>query len=163
MKQDKIYLDRRSSTWQEMNSILNRWLKERNELIFLLCSVTGLDQLHDKTTSLHSKLQNLCQVLVDYVSAGHFEVYEKLVQEGEVFGENHRSLIANVYPKLQHSTDIALQFHDRYESFMHQAELDSLTKDLGNLAELLELRFELEDQLIKELHTVHEVKLASAS
>ena len=32
-------------------------------------------------------LQRFCEILVDYVSAGHFEVYEQLTAEGKAFGD----------------------------------------------------------------------------
>ena len=92
-------------------------------------------------------------MLVDYASAGHFEVYQQLLQEGEAFNdaravERGERIIA----KIQESTELALRFQDRLAVSANVYELCDWLEKLGPS---LESRFALEDQLIESLHSVH--------
>ncbi len=51
-----------------------------------------------QTDALREKFVRLCEVLVDYVSAGHFEVYEQLIQEAREFNDGGLELAAKLYP-----------------------------------------------------------------
>lgn len=61
--------------WGGVHLLIDRWLQERHEL------VRAYDDLGEKPEALSENrkpLQEFCGVLVDYVSAGHFEIYEQL-------------------------------------------------------------------------------------
>ena len=58
--------------WTGVNHLLSKWLVERQELIRLYCSLT--DESSDRPMFLR-RLETFCEVLVDYLSAGHFEVF----------------------------------------------------------------------------------------
>ncbi len=137
----------------DLNKIIAAWLKERQTLIVLLCAVHGLREIMPKETPIAIKIQAFCQVMMDYVSAGHFEIYGKLRDGVQAHGEAGDALLNHVYPKIDITTDKALVFNDKYETIekcgMH---IDDLDKELSIIAENLSMRFDLEDLLIAELH-----------
>jgi regulator of sigma D len=137
----------------ELDKVVTAWLKERQTLIVLLCAVHGLREIMPKETPIAIKIQAFCQVMMDYVSAGHFEVYGKLRDGVHAQGEEGDQLLSQVYPKIDMTTDKALAFNDKYETVekcgMH---IDDLDKELSIIAEHLSKRFDLEDQLIAALH-----------
>ena len=147
--------------WQQVDALITGWLKERQSLILLLCAVDGLREFTPPGTPVFVKVQAFCELLVDYVSAGHFEVYGKLVQEAENFGEDASELVDALFPKLKEATTLALWFNDKYEDRdKFEKNRDSLTADMSLIAESLSERFELEDQLIADLHARHKATVA---
>ena len=142
--------------WGTVDRLIKHWLKERQELILLYCKVDGLKEYSQKDTPIAIKVQALCQVLIDYVSAGHFEIYHQLVREAEEFNEDYRDLITGVFPEIERSTALALEFNDRYASVeLCEKGMQSLARDLNALGEVMVERFELEDKLIATLHDCH--------
>ena len=142
--------------WGNIDRMISRWLKERQELIVLYCKVDGLKQFSSKDTPISVRVQALCDVLIDYVSAGHFEVYQMLMKEAEQFNDDYQRTIDRILPLIQHSTELALDFNDQYSSAeLCDSNLDKLARDLNQLGEKMVERFDLEDKLIDSLHTCH--------
>lgn len=138
--------------WGGVSEIIDRWLNSRQELIVLYCSVNGVNQFHDDKRPVANKLKEMCQILVDYVSTGHFEVYEQLVQEGLEFDDGSIEMAKSIIPKLETNAQTCLDFNDDCENLSSVAQLQSSLSELG---EALEERFSLEDKLIKVLHESH--------
>ncbi|MCG8536649.1 MAG: sigma D regulator [Pseudomonadales bacterium] len=142
--------------WGNVDRLITRWLKERQELILLYCKVDGLREFREQDTPIHVRVHALCEVLIDYVSAGHFEVYQHLMKEAEQFQDDYQATIDRILPLIQLSTELALDFNDRYSDAELEAEdMDRLSKDLNKLGMKMVERFDLEDQLIENLHTCH--------
>ena len=139
--------------WGGVSELIDNWLNERQGLIVLYCSISGIEPQNDDDRSLQEKLRDFCQLLVDYVSAGHFEVYEQLLQEARAFN-NEEALERSdaLFPKIQKNTEACLDFNDNSESLGNIATLQSTISGIG---ETLEERFSLEDQLIEILHNSH--------
>jgi regulator of sigma D len=154
--------DEKSRIWDSLEKSIEKWLHERQELIILLCAVDGLREFTPQDTPISIKVQAFCQVLIDYVSAGHFEIYDRLIKEAEYFGDNDaEGIMRRCYPVIQRSTDLAVQFNDTYETFQDQKLFrDALSKDMSQLAETLEERFQIEDELIELLHNRHKEMVA---
>ena len=105
----------------------------------------------------------LCEVLVDYVSTGHFEIYEQLVSEAREFNDGGLELAAKVYPRIEQTTEVALNFNDRLDGReLSEEDVKALFGELSKLGEALETRFEMEDFLIEHLHNAHAGKVAPA-
>jgi regulator of sigma D len=138
--------------WGGVSEIIDRWLEERQTMLVQYCSLSGLDQdLSDLQRG--EKLRSFCQILVDYVSAGHFEVYDQLIKEGREFDDEEALQEASkLYDTIDTTTEKLLDFNDKY---LETDDLSSLTADLSQLGEALEVRFSTEDRLISVLHTSH--------
>lgn len=142
--------------WGGVNKLIDRWLQERQELIVLYCSLSGAYAFSPNSKNSMQKLSKFCQILVDYVSAGHFEVYDQLLKEAEAFDDTQDELVAEIYPKITMTTEIALDFNDKYDTDEHcDQAMDQLSKNLSKLGEILVSRFDLEDRLIEALHNSH--------
>jgi regulator of sigma D len=96
------------------------------------------------------------QVLLDYVSAGHFEIYDKLVGEARSFNDDNMKLVDILYPKIHETTQMALDFNDKYSNQQNwESQLNEFNFDLTELGKQLAIRAELEDSLIEQLHDSH--------
>jgi len=140
---------------QEIEAIISRWKQQRDAIH---------DDLEESLYSDHAlqvEVQDLpielfCESLMDYVSAGHFEVYETLLQESTQELEANRNLLEEIYHSIETTTDLALSFNDKYKGeLMHSSEDDSLPRDLQALDSALTIRFALEDQLLELTNEVH--------
>ncbi|MEN0038321.1 MAG: sigma D regulator [Cellvibrio sp.] len=138
--------------WGGVSEIIDRWLEERQTMLVQYCALSGLDQdLSDIQRG--EKLRSFCQILVDYVSAGHFEVYDQLIKEGREFDDAEALQEAGkLYDTIDTTTEKLLDFNDKY---LETDDLSSISADLSHLGEALEVRFSAEDRLISVLHTSH--------
>jgi len=145
--------------WGGVSDIVDKWLKERQDLIVLYCEITSTESESPET--LVSKYQHFCQILVDYVSAGHFEVYEQLIQEAKEFDDGGLDLAKKIIPQIEVTTEIALKFNDQFDN-VHKVDdgLGSLGSEMSKLGEVLEDRFEFEDALLEALHNSHADQVA---
>lgn len=145
--------------WGGVHKLIDRWLAERKQLI------TAYSSLRSRSASPaqpDSALQAFCNVLVDYMSAGHFEVYEQLIREAEEFNDlGGLELAKQLYPRLETITQSAVQFNDQYSESANVADEELMQTQLQALGSLLHERFELEDCLIEVLHTAHQDMLST--
>ena len=138
--------------WGGVSEIIDRWLEERQAVLVQYCALSDREQnLSDLQRG--EKLRTFCQILVDYVSAGHFEVYDQLIKEGREFDDAEALQEASkIYDTIDTTTERLLDFNDKY---LETDDISSLTTDLSHLGEVLEVRFSAEDRLISVLHTSH--------
>ena len=149
-------LERAQQQWGGSSVLVDNWLDKRQELLVTYCQVAGLPPFDDKGHSLPSidEVQEFCGKLVDYVSAGHFEIYNEVVSQCETHGRDSLRLAERLIPKITETTDVALDFNDKYAE-QQQPDLNRLDDDLSRLVQGMEIRFELEDQLLDTLHQKH--------
>jgi len=126
--------------------VVEELLNERQQLWSLY---TGLVSLRPFTAGqpLETRLREFCQVLVDYISLGHFEMYPRLTDVPERRARV-QALANTLYPKFIEATDAAIEFNDKYESLTGAVLSSMLEPDLSSLGPALTARFDLEDQLI---------------
>ena len=68
----------------------------------------------------------------------------------------YQDLIGRVFPEIENSTHIAVEFNDRYATAEDcQKCMKTLARDLNALGVVMVERFELEDQLIAAMHDCH--------
>ena len=106
----------------------------RQRLIAYLVKLNqSLDQ--DLTDLSQALLQRFCESLVDYLSAGHFSVFQRV------------ALAADEYAAIESTTRLAMAFND---TFADQIDIDTaeVKRSLEHLAQILGTRFELEDDII---------------
>ena len=140
--------------WGGVNDLIDKWLKERQALIVSLCDLSVNPGSSQENKA--EKFQSFCQLLVDYVSVGHFEVYEQLVAEAAEYDDGGIELAKKILPQIQLSTEQSLAFNDRFDD-IHKVDdgIEGLIEELDSLGKTLEERFELEDTLIEALHSAH--------
>lgn len=130
--------------------MMRKLMDERTEMLALYCRLAGVDtathgRRHAPTTEL---LQEFCQVMVDYLAAGHFSLYERMVN-GNERRQNLAALAEQVYPRIDETTQAALDFNDKYDG-KNGLELSmAFDDDLNRLGEVLASRIEMEDRLLK--------------
>lgn len=139
--------------WGGVSEIIDRWLQSRQTLLVSFYHLLEKKEFSERDLDTEGKVRQLCQLLVDYVSAGHFEVYEQLMREGQAFDDKQGLQKAHeLYRDIDATTDIAVDFNDKY---LETDDLSSLDPDLSRLGEALETRFSSEDRMIALLHTAH--------
>lgn len=139
--------------WGGVHKIIDRWLEARRLMLVEYCALSALkDPEHDDQVR-GGKLRHLCEILVDYISAGHFEIYDQLIKEGREFGDQQALHEADkLFAIVDKTTAEILDFNDKY---LETDDLEVLEKDLSRLGETLETRFSAEDRMIAVLHTAH--------
>ncbi|MCY4471939.1 MAG: sigma D regulator [Kistimonas sp.] len=139
--------------WGGVSTLIDNWLNARQEMLVLYCSITGIDQREGDSASLQDKLRDFCQLLIDYVSTGHFEIYEQLAQEALEFeDESALAESSQLFSALRTNTNKCLDFNDKCEKL---GSMPALQKKLSDIGEALEERFLVEDRLIAVLHKAH--------
>jgi regulator of sigma D len=138
-------VDRRQKT----NKLVQELLQERQQVWSLYCSIAGLDP-DGAGKPIDALVQEFCQVLVDYISLGHFGIYQRIIDENERRLKVVK-LAEQIYPHIAEATEVAVDFNDKYETLGPDEIRKHLTEDLSRLGEELAKRIELEDQLIKAM------------
>lgn len=142
----------RQQCWQSVDHLLHRWLEERQLLLVQFCSISELRPLSETAHRYRDQFDQFCETLVDYVSAGHFEIYEQLLAEAVAFGDHATEMSRQLYQVIARTTKVILDFNDHY---LEQRAAQQLAHGLSQLGDALEERFEAEDRLIEALHQVH--------
>lgn len=139
--------------WGGKHHSLDHWLSERQEMLIRYFQLAGLPPYAKPSRHLpeNNEITGFCQVLVDYVSTGHFEVYEHLLQNADSNSEAALVLSRQVFPLITVTTERALTFNDKYAEITAQDSLVDFDNDLSALGEALEVRMELEDRLLQAL------------
>jgi regulator of sigma D len=141
-------MERRAGT----REMVSRLLAERTEMLALYCRLAGLVPYNDDKQEKPAQklLQEFCQVLVDYIAAGHFSLYERIIN-GTERRRDVAGLAEGLYPRIAESTESALNFNDKYDCGDHCEITESLEMDLSKLGEELAARIEYEDKLINTI------------
>ena len=139
--------------WPWAHERIKHWLEARRELLVTFCQLTSIKDFHDDDLTQGKQLQMFCQQLVDYISEGHFEIFEQLINEGHLFNDAKAiALGKKLLPAIYALTDLILDFNDKY---LATDDLSSLATDLSVLGENLAQRFEIEDRMVNILHSAH--------
>ena len=130
------------------NELVDRWLHVRKHLLVAYYKLVGLKPGKESFMRLNEKaLDSFCQSLVDYLSSGHFSIYERIL--GEMEGDTPLLAATRLYPQLEANTQQIMDYYDSTlgNAINHDNYLE-FQKVLSDLGEALEERFTLEDKLI---------------
>ena len=146
-------LEQAKDKWGGKHTIIDNWLHARQTLLIKYCELAGLSGGDDQAQQSHalpdaSAIDSFCEAMMDYLSAGHFEVYDMLVSDDT----EGKALKKKLYPEIAITTDSALTFNDAYTDAVSADQASQFDTDLASLGETLEVRFELEDQLIGHMY-----------
>ncbi|MGR9089228.1 MAG: Rsd/AlgQ family anti-sigma factor [Gammaproteobacteria bacterium] len=126
--------------------LIDDLLHQRQEMLVLLWELSKLDA-DDADGTLKDLLEDFLEILVDYIASGHFGLYRRIAE-----GKERRTPVVEtaqeIYPRISQTTDIAIDFSDRYEAANSGRLQTHLAQDLSTLGEEVTTRIELEDQLI---------------
>jgi len=157
-----------------IDDTIEKWLKERQALLVLYNQLLESPLLQASNTDT-ATLTRFCEALIDYVSLGHFRVFEKIA-EVEAIGKNdigNYSVTDIIYsqnvPKKQEddhedsniivnilrTTLQVLDFNDKYAENAGKNLID-LKEDLSSLGENLADRLDWEDELVSNYLRVAE-------
>ena len=129
--------------------LIEDMLQERQQMLVLLWELSKLD-LAAPDESTRETLDDFQEILVDYIAAAHFGLYQRIAE-----GSERRQAVLDVaretYPRIARSTDLAVEFTEKYDSAAGTDAGSGLTTHLSLLAEELTSRIELEDRLILAL------------
>lgn len=132
------------------HGMVRKLMDERTEMLALYCRLAGVDTAKNgrRHAPAAALLQEFCQVMVDYLAAGHFELYDRLVN-GTERRRNLAALAEQVYPRIADTTQVALDFNDKYDGKNGLEMSMAFDDDLSRLGEVLASRIEMEDKLLK--------------
>ena len=136
--------DRRSAT----RELIDRLLEERQEMWVLFERIAGVGPYENQAEP--GRLPEFVQVLVDYIAAGHFGLYERIVS-GQERRQGVLATAEQLYPKISVTTDLSVAFNDKYDGADPIKVTAELSRDLSSLGESLAIRTELEDEIIAKL------------
>jgi regulator of sigma D len=116
--------------WGGVNTIIDRWLQERQEMLVSYCALSTIDTFSEDNSDHRQRVRHFCQILMDYISAGHFEVYDQLIKEGRDFGDKDAlKAAAKPYTAIDTTTEKLLDFNDKYQE---TDDMSSLAADLSS-------------------------------
>lgn len=136
----------------ENRSLKDKLTSERAEVLVAFCRLAGVGPYDDPENQpeFEKRLQDFCQILVDYLAAGHFGLYQRII-EGKERRQEISDLAEQLYPGIAQTTEQALDFNDKYDSAHHHSISDNFSHDLSALGESLATRIDLEDNILGAL------------
>lgn len=149
------------------SAVIAKLLTERQQILVLLSRLGELKAAGvSELATVQARLQQFCQLLVDYLALGHFEVYPALEEQADDSerGRGVKRLAKALYPCLAVTTKAALAFNDRYDCQDHCEIHPDFWEELSQLGEIFATRIELEDRLCQAveapLPALHELVAA---
>ena len=125
------------STAAAEHNITRQLGRSRSALLSYLLKLNKcIDATHDDL--VQALAQRFNELLVDYVSYGHFRFLDVCTPE------------AHHLAAIEKSTQLALRFSDKYTT-SEQISLINIKTDLEALAFALEVRFEIEDEVVTSI------------
>lgn len=139
--------------WGGAHAAIDTWLLERQSLLIDYFKLAGLPPYERDSQALPATtdIRNFCGLLMDYISAGHFEIYDRIISNCNDAPKATQELAEDVFPLISDTTVIALDFNDTFGELNDGEELNGFDHQLSALGEALELRMEFEDRLLHAL------------
>lgn len=144
--------DGAADLYARVDALVKRWLDERQALIVQMLALGDAARSPRPGGELAETIRRFCEVLMDYASAGHFEIYDELLAEAEVHGDRNLGEGQRLFQHLQPTLDAIIRFNDIYEDPDDEDVQANLPHELSELGLVLENRFALEDRMIALLH-----------
>jgi len=143
--------------WGGTLSIIDTWLDNRQALVVLYCDLAGLPPYQQQTRSLpeQEKITAFCKTLLEYTSTGHFEIYDKIILQSKLDGEENLKIAQELYSHITATTLTTLNFNDKYTKARNDQQMLDFDSDLSELGQVIESRFAREDQLLEVVHLHH--------
>ncbi|KHN52740.1 Rsd/AlgQ family anti-sigma factor [Pectobacterium fontis] len=133
------------------NALIDQWLQARKQLLVAYYHLVGIKPNKEALSLLDEEaLDNFCQNLVDYLSTGHFHLYEKMLHEAATHSQQVLALSAQLDLALQDNTQQIMTFYDSHlATAIDHDNCFAFQQALSSVGEALEERFTLEDNMIR--------------
>lgn len=141
---------------RDLGETLESLKEQRQKTLLAYCSLVGVNSpgqmgAEGMKDIAPMALQELLNIMVDYMAMGHFTVYQRIIE-----GKERRGAVQEAaevaYPGIGETTDVMVEFNDTYENFDGaSADQEKIKEDLTKLGEMLAIRGELEDEIINAL------------
>ncbi|WP_437889427.1 sigma D regulator [Phytobacter sp. V91] len=130
------------------NKLVDSWLNTRKQLLVNYYNLVGIKPGKGSYMQLNEKaLDEFCHNLVEYLSAGHFNIYERIISEME--GSSPLLAATQIYPLLEVNTLEIMEYYDSsLENAIDDDNCHEFQQVLSDIGEALAARFTLEDKLI---------------
>lgn len=129
--------------------VINEFLESRKAVWSLYCSVAGMEPFQANKT-IEELVEEFCELSVDYISLGHFGLYQRIL-DGHERRKGIVEVAERIYPEISKVAEVVLAFNENYQTLTPAKILNQLSDDLSLVGESLATRFELEDELIKQM------------
>lgn len=129
---------------------INNLLHERQQVLVSMCELAELESGDIPPDTVIHNLRGFNQQLVDYTALGHFEIYERIIDGKERRG-NIKMVADRVYPSISGTTQVFVEFNDKYDGVDEPESLGNLYSDLSSIGEAMAERIESEDVLLREI------------
>jgi regulator of sigma D len=129
---------------------INNLLHERQQVLVSMCELAELESGDVPPDTVIHNLRGFNQQLVDYTALGHFEIYERIIDGKERRG-NIKMVADRVYPSISGTTQVFVEFNDKYDGVDEPESLGNLYSDLSSIGEAMAERIESEDVLLREI------------
>jgi len=129
---------------------INNLLRERQQVLVSMCELAELESGDVPPDTVIHNLRGFNQQLVDYTALGHFEIYERIIDGKERRG-NIKVVADRVYPSISDTTQVFVEFNDKYDGVDEPESLGDLYSDLSSIGEAMADRIESEDMLLREI------------
>ena len=140
------YVSASASERPRSRKLIEDMLQERQQMLVLLWELSKLD-FGKVDQHMRETLEEFHEILVDYIATGHFGLYQR-ISEGKERRQRVLETGREIYPRIAKTTDVAVEFTEKYEALDTPVIQAQLTADLSTLAEEIATRIELEDRLI---------------
>jgi len=129
---------------------INTLLEERQQVLVSMCELAELEAGDVPSEAVIHNLRGFNQRLVDYTALGHFEIYERIIDGKERRG-NIKLVADRVYPSISETTQLFVEFNDKYDGADEADSIVDLYQDLSSIGEAMADRIESEDMLLREI------------
>jgi len=145
---------RTQEQWGGSSEVIDQWLDDRQRLLVIYCNLATNQSINSGKKNIselpsYVEIEDFCQIIVEYISTGHFKIYDMVKLKWESTGFKATNEINDTYFKIASTTDLLLNFADKYLDIKEGNDLEHFDLDLSRFGEILEERFEVEDHLIQ--------------
>lgn len=113
------------------------WLQQRQEILVTLHNLAGI--LPSKAQTKYGSLNKFFQLLINYVCAGHLQIFNLLINPDIV----NIITIKDIVNKINNTTNSIMKYNYKFNRFKNIS-----ANDITNLLEQFADRIELEDLLL---------------
>jgi len=144
-----MHADQPSERRTGTRDLIERLLGERERMLLLYEQSAGVVPA-PAGEDYPQLLRRFAELLMDYIAAGHFSLYER-IREGAERRRGVHDLAEGLYPRIVATSDAMVAFNDGLTEVTGEEPSDALLAKLSVLGEQIAERVDLEDRLIAEM------------